>query len=149
MVNSIINATLQIGINKNILIIATIGINPNSNTINFFLNKSLNIISINQLFQKNLALSLRLIKEFKIELPELFGININDIEYNYKKETKLVRYNREFILLDTKQYILKNLFNNSNHKSNYHVLNKYVIKDENNDKNKDEEENALNEKRKK
>jgi hypothetical protein len=148
LINSRINGTLQIGINKNILTILTIELNPNTNRINCFLNKNLNIISINQNFHKNLSLSLALIKEFKIKLPELFGIDINDIDNNYKNEMKLIRNEREYITLDTNEYILKNIFNNKNKNSNYHVMNKYIIKNEDNDKDKDEEEIALKEKEK-
>ena len=148
LIHSRINGTLQIGINQNILIILTIELNPNINKINFFLNKNLNIISINQNFHKNLSLSLALIKEFKIELPDLFGINVNDIDNNYKNEMKLIKNEREYITLDTNEYILKNIFNNPSQNRNYHVLNKYIIKNENNDKDKDEEEIALKDKEK-
>ena len=146
MINSRINSTLQIGINKNILTISIIEINKNNNELNFFLNKSLNIISINQNFSKSLSLSLPLIKEFKIELSDLFGLKINDIAYYYKKEIKEIRNIREYIILDTKQYILKNLFNNQKLNTNYHIINKYIIKDDNNDSDKDEEDSALKEK---
>ena len=127
MIDSQINSTLQIGIHKNILIIATIEINQKNKEIQFYLNKNLNIISINKNFQDNFYLSLALINEFKIELKEIFGIDINDIETNFKKYIKKIRKIREYKILDTKEYILKNLFKNKNQNNNYHINNKYLI----------------------
>ena len=148
MINSKINATLQIGINQNILIISTIEINQKSNEITFYLNNNLNIISINQNFKKNISLSLALIKEFNIELRELFGININDINNSFKKELTKIRNIKEYMVLDTKEYILKNLFKHQNQNNNFHIIHKYIINDENNDSDEDEEEKVLKEKEK-
>ena len=128
MIDAKINSTLQIGINQNILTIVTIEINPKSNEISFYLNKNLNIISINQNFQKNLCFSLALIKEFKMEIKDLFGIDINDIDKRYKKEIKKVKNIKEYMLLDTKEYILKNLFKHQNQNNKFHIMNKYIIK---------------------
>jgi hypothetical protein len=111
MIDSKINSTLHIGINKNILIMAMIELDTKNEEISFFLNKNLNIISINQNFHKQLSLSLALIKEFNLELKELFGIDSNDIDKNYKNEMIKIKKIREYIILDTKEYILKNIFN--------------------------------------
>ena len=88
MINSIINSILEIGVNKNILMIVTVQLETNNKSILFYANKNLNIISINKNFHDRLYLSLALIKEFKIEVKELFGIDIYDIDKNYKKENK-------------------------------------------------------------
>ena len=140
MIESKINSTLQIGINKNILIIVTIEINPKSDEIQFYLNKNLNIISINKNFQDIFYLSLALIKEFKIELKELFGIDINDIDKSFKKDLQKIRKIREYKILDTKEYILKNLFKNKNQNNNYYINSKYIV-NENKDKDEPDDEN--------
>ena len=129
MINSRNNATLQIGINKNILMIISAQIESKTNDIIFYANKNLNIISINKNFQDNFSLSLALIKEFKIEVKELFGIDLYNIENNYKKEINVIRDNKDYKILDTKEYILKNLFKQQNQNSAYHINNKYIIKD--------------------
>ena len=152
MINSKMNSTLQIGINKNILIITTVEINQNNNEIRFYANKNLYIVSINKNFQDYLSLSLALIKEFKIELKDLFGIDDIDININSKKELKKIKQIKEYKILDTKEYILKNLFKTTNQNSNYHINNKY-INNESNDKeselDNDEEEILLKDKKKK
>ena len=150
MIDSKMNCTLQIGINKNILIISNLEINKNNDN-RFFVNKNLYIISINKNFQENLYLSLDLIKEFKIELKDLFGIDEKSIYTNYKKEMKKIKNIREYKILDTKEYILQNLFKNQNQNSNYYIVNKY-INDKSDEKlleEDNEKENLLKEKRKK
>ena len=128
MINTNISSTLQIGINKNILMIATVELEEKSKEILFYANKNLNIISINKNFYYSLSLSLDLIKEFKIEAKELFGIDLNDIDKKYKKEIKMIKNIKDFKILDPKEYILKNLFKYQNQNSNYHINNKYIIK---------------------
>ena len=51
MIKAKIHSTLQIGINKNILIISIIEINQKNKEICFYANNSLNIISINKNFE--------------------------------------------------------------------------------------------------
>ena len=128
MINSKIFSTLQIGINKNILIISIIEINQKNKEICFYANNSLNIISINRNFENFFFLSLSLIQELKLELNDLFGININDIRYNYLREVKKARNIRELMTLNTNEYILKNLFKNKNQNNTYYILNKFIIK---------------------
>ena len=140
MINSKINSTLQIGINKNILMIVTIELEQKNKEILFYANKNLNIISINKCFYDNFSLSLALINEFKIEISQLFGINSNDIENNYKKEMKYIRNIKDFKILDSKEYILKNLFKHQNQNSTYHINNKYIINDNSDDSDKENEE---------
>ena len=147
MTNSIINSILEIGINKNILMIVTVEPEEEKNIL-FYANKNLNIISINKKFHNNLNLSLALIKEFNIEVKELFGIDIYDIDKNYKKEIKNIRNIKEFKILDPKEYIIKNLFKHQNQNNNYHIINKYIINDDNDTSDIDNEERALKEKEK-
>ena len=148
MIYSKINAVFQIGINKNILIIATAEMNRKYKEICFYTNSNLNIISINRNFEDNLFLSLRLIKELQIDLKELFGISVNDIRYNYHQETIKAKNIREYKALDTKEYILKNLFNRKYQNNNYYIPNKYIINDneEESDRDDDNEIKILKEK---
>ena len=142
MIKTKMNSAFQFGINKNILIISVLEINPNYNKINFLSDKNLNIISINHFFQKHLFLSLSLIKEFKIELKDLFEIGLDYIYKNYKKQIKKVKALREYKLLDTREYILKNLF--EQHTQNYyHINNKYKINDDSDEDIENEEEKVL------
>ena len=143
MINAKINSTMQLGVNKNILMIVTVETNQKNKEIWFYLNKNLNIISINKNFQDNLFLSLSLIKEFKIELKELFGIDINDINKNYKRELKKIKYIREYKIMDTREYILKNLFKLQNQNNYFHIINKYVINESSDESDKDNEEEKM------
>ena len=140
MINAKINSTMQLGINKNILMIVTVETNQKNKEICFYSNKNLNIISVNKNFQDNLFLSLALIKEFKIELKELFGIDINDINKNYKRELKKIKNIKEYKIMDTREYILKNLFKHQNQNNYYHIINKYVLNESDDDSDKDNEE---------
>ena len=143
MINAKISSTLQIGLNKNILMIVTVEISQKSKEIIFYLNKNLNIISINKNFQDNIYLTLALIKEFKIELKDLFGIDINDINKNYKKVLKKLKNIKEYKILDTREYILKNLFKHQNQNNFYHIINRYVINESDNDSDKETEEKKI------
>ena len=143
MISAKINSTLQLGINKNILMIVTIETNQKNKEICFYSNKNLNIISINKNFQDNIFLSLPLIKEFKIELKELFGIDINDINKIYKRELKKLKNLREYKIMDTREYVLKNLFKHPNQNNYYHIINKYVINDSSDESDKDNEEEKM------
>ena len=150
-----LNSTFQIGINKNILMLSSIEVDIRKNIMKFYTNKNLKIISINKLFEEKLSMSLPLIREFNIELKDLFGITLEDINYNYKKEFQKVRSIKEFKVLDTREYVLKNLFKKKGMNYNYHILSKYIIndKDENlldkdNEKEKILKENTINSKNK-
>ena len=90
-------------------------------------------------------LSLSLIQELKLELNNLFGININDIRNNFCKEVKKAKNIRELMTLNTNEYILKNLFKNKNINNNYYILNKFIVKNEELDV-ENEEEKLLKEK---
>lgn len=128
-----LNSTFQIGLNKNILMLSSIEINTGKTPMKFYTNKNLKIISINKIFEEKLSMSLPLIREFGIELKDLFGITLDDINYNYKKDLKKVRSIKEFKVLDTREYVLKNLFKKKGMNNNYHILSKYVLNDKDND----------------
>ena len=106
----ILNSTFQMGMNKNILMLSSVEINTGKNAMKFYANKNLKIISVNKTFEEKLQMTLPLIREFNIELKDLFGISLEDINYNYKKEFQKVRSIKEFKVLDTREYALKNLF---------------------------------------
>ena len=148
-----LNSTFQIGLNKNILMLSSIEIDKGKNIMKFYLNRNLKIISINKNFEDKLFISLALIREFNIELKDLFGINMNDINYNYRKELKKIRSIKEFKVLDTREYVLKNLFKKKGMNNNYHIISKYIINDKDdeiNDKDNERErilkENPINHK---
>ena len=130
MIKTKMNSTFQLGVNKNILIISVLEINQKNKEINIFSDKNLNVISINHHFEEQLSLSLSLIKEFKIELKDLFGISIDFINKIYKKEIKKVKDLREYKILDTREYVLKNLFEQHKQINYYHISNKYKIDDD-------------------
>ena len=139
-----LNSTFQIGINKNILMLSSIEIDIRKNVMKFYTNKNLKIISINKIFEEKLSMSLPLIREFSIELKDLFGITLEDINYNYKKEFQKVRSIKEFKVLDTREYVLKNLFKKKGMNHNYHILSKYIINDKEDDfMNKDSEKEKI------
>ena len=123
------NSTFQIGLNKNILMISSIEIDKGKNTMKFYANKNLKIISVNKTFEERLSISLALIKEFNLELKDLFGITLEDMNDNYKKEMKKIKNIKEFQILDTREYILKNLFKKKSMNNNYHIISKYIIND--------------------
>ena len=124
-----LNSIFQIGMNKNILMLSSIEIINTRNTMKFYVNKNLKIISVNKHFEDKLSISLPLIREFNIELKDLFGITMDDININYKTEIKKVKSIREFKVLDTREYVLKNLFKKKGMNSSYHILSKYIIDD--------------------
>ena len=124
-----LNSIFQIGMNKNILMLCSVEIINTKNIMKFYSNKNLKIISINKIFEERLSISLPLIREFNIELKDLFGITLEDINYNYKKEFKKIRSIKDFKVLDTREYVLKNLFRKKGMNSNYHILSRYVIND--------------------
>ena len=145
MVKTTINSTLQIGINKNILVICILDINKNKD-ICLLIDKDSKIISINNNFLEEMSLSLPLIEEFKLELKDIFGIDILNIQKKYKKEIKKVKIIRDFKILDTNEYILKNLFKYQKQNNYYHINNKYIIREDNDDITENEEEKILKEK---
>ena len=124
-----LNSTFQIGLNKNILMLSSIEIDKNKNIMKFYTNRNLKIISINKNFEDKLFMSLALIREFNIELKDLFGINMDDINRSYRKELKKIRSIKEFKILDTREYVLKNLFRKKGMNNNYHIISKYIIND--------------------
>ena len=128
-----LNSTFQIGLNKNILMLSSIEIDKGKNIMKFYLNRNLKIVSINKNFEDKLFMSLALIREFNIELKDLFGISMDDINNSYKKEFKKIRSIKEFKVLDTREYILKNLFKKKGMNNNYHIISKYIINDKDDD----------------
>ena len=149
MYDMILNSTFQMGMNKNILMLSSVEINTGKNAMKFYANKNLKIISVNKTFEEKLQMTLPLIREFNIELKDLFGISLEDINYNYKKEFQKVRSIKEFKVLDTREYALKNLFKKKGMMNNYHILSKYVLNDRENDfiDKDNEKEKILNENR--
>ena len=142
MIKTKMDSTLQIGINKNILIICIFQ-NERNNEMYFYTDKNLKIISINNHFLDGICLSLPLIEEFKIELKDIFGIDIFLINNLYKKEFKKIKKIRENKLLDTKEYILKNLFKYDNQNNTYTIHNNMIINDDSNDYDSENEEKAF------
>ena len=147
MINTKMNSTLQIGVNKNILIICVIELLHGNKNMFLYTDKNLKIISINDLFEEGISLSLPLIEEFQIELKDIFGIDVICLHKFYKKEIKKVKKSKEFKILNTKEYILRNLFNYQN-QNNYHISNKFYIKNDSDESEKEEEEKVkLNQKK--
>ena len=147
MINTKMNSTLQIGVNKNILIICVIELLHGNKNMFLYTDKNLKIISINDYFDEGISLSLPLIEEFQIELKDIFGIDIICLHKFYKKEIKKAKKLREFKILDTREYILRNLFKYQN-QNNYHINNKFYIKNDSDDSEKEEEEKVkLNQKK--
>ena len=128
-----LNITFQIGLYKNILYLCALEIDKNKNIMKFYANRNLKILSINKNFEEKLSISLALIREFNIEIKDIFGINMDDINTNYQKDIKKIRSMREFKILDTKEYILKNLFRKKGTIYNYHIVNKYIVDDKEED----------------
>ena len=150
-----LNSTFQIGFNKNILMLCSLDIDRTTNSILFYLNRNLKIISINKNFEDKFTLTLPLIKEFKLDIVDIFGVDNEAILSNYKKETKKIRSLREYKILDTNEYFAKNLFKKKDFTKNYHILSKYIIKekeeefiDKDNEHENFLEENNINEKQK-
>ena len=144
----IMNSSIQIGINKNILIICLIEIKTRNKDIYLYANKNLDIISVNQSFKDNLCLSLNLIEELKIEIKDLFGIDIKKIHKNYKKELLQLKNIKEYKTMNTTEYVIKNLFKYSNQNNNFHIINKLILNDDssdNSDKEFNEKEKFINE----
>ena len=144
MVYSKVNSIFQIGINKNILIISNIEINKNHQEICFYANCDLSIISINKNFENALFLSFPLIKELNIELKELFGISLNEIRKDYYKESIKIKKIKELKVLDTKEYVLKNLFKSKNQNTNFYISNKFILSDNEEDSDNDNDNEKKN-----
>ena len=152
MIECIMNSTFQIGLNKNILVICVIQLNENNNEVFFFINKNLEIISISQTFYEKFNISLGLIDEFKIELKDLFDIYKHNINKKYKKEFEKVKEIKQYIQLDPKEYVLKNIFKAKNAKENflnYHdnILNEMNQNEEEEEDNEEEEKTQLKSKK--
>ena len=142
MIDSFVNSTFQIGLNKNILIICIIQLNEKNNEIAFLSNKNLEIISINESFDKKFNLSLALIEELKMEIKDIFDIHEYNILYKYKKEFEKIRQIKQYIQLDPKEYVLKNIFKQKNVKDNYKFMEDIILikNQENNGEQSEEEE---------
>lgn len=145
LVDAIVNSTFQIGLNKNILIICLIQLNEKDNDIICLLNKNLEIISINESFDKKFNLSLSLIEELKIEIKDIFDIHEHNIYHKYKKEYEKIREIKQYIQLDPKEYVLKNIFKQKSVKDNYRFTEDILVnkKENNEEQSEDEEENKL------
>ena len=147
MIKTKLNTNIQIGINKNILVICILDIKKNKDMY-LYTDKDLKIISINKNFLEKISLSLPLIEEFKLELKDIFGIDISNIHKKFKKEIKKVKVIKETKILDTNEYILKNLFKYQKQNNYFHINNKYIILENNNNNTENEEEKILKEKNK-
>ena len=139
MVDCILDSTFQIGLNKNILIVCVVQLAEKSNDITFITNKNFQIISINDAFFNKFNLSLALIEEFKIEIKDLFDIYRNNIIKKYKKELDKLKEIKQYIQLDPKEYVLKNIFKQKKSKDNYRFMDD-VISDKKDDENQDEDD---------
>ena len=139
MIESTNNSTFQIGLNKNILIISIIKLNEESNQIIFLANKNFEIISINNIFEQKLHLSLPLIEEFKLEINDLFDINKKNIVKKYKKEFGRLDDLRKYINLDPKETILRNIFKRKYIKENCLYMNEFDNLDISNENEEDDE----------
>ena len=140
------SSTFQIGINKNILIVGQLQIDEENKTVKFLANKNMEIISINQYFENKFNLSLPLIEEFRIEIKDLFDVSKKLLFKKFKKEIKQIKKIRQFIQLDPKEYILKNIFKQKNTKETYKFNDENIFtieKKEDNDDNNDEDYNKL------
>ena len=146
LIDALFNSTFQIGLNKNILIICIIQLNEKNYDITFLSNKNLEIISINEFFDKKFNLSLSLIEELKIEIKDIFDIHEHNIYNKYKKEYDKIREIRQYIHLDPKEYVLRNIFKQKNVKDNYRFTEDIILmntKENNGEQNEDEENNKL------
>ena len=137
MVENTMDSTFQVGINKNILIICKTQLDEENKSISFFANKNFEIISINQNFENKLNLSLPLIEEFKFEIKDLFDISKKNIMSKFINEIKNMKHIRQFIQLDPREYILKNLFKTKSIKENYKFSDDIIFKTEIADENKE------------
>ena len=96
------------------------------------------------MYENALFLSFPLIKELKIELKELFGISVNEIRKDYYKESIKIKKIKELKVLDTKEYILKNLFKTKNQNTNYYISNKFILSDNEEDSDNDNDNEKIN-----
>ena len=147
LVPHLMNSSFQIGINKNILILCQSQIDEDNKSIIFLVNKNMEIISINQNFENRFNLSLPLIEEFKFEIKDLFDVSKDVITKKFNRELIKLKYIKQFIQLDPKEYILKSLFKSKNIKELYKFNDDIIFKNEQTDdlpnKNNDSEKNKL------
>ena len=145
MIDCIIDSTFQIGLNKNILIVCLIQLPKKTNEINFLTNKNFKILSINEAFYNKFNLSLALIEEFKFGIKDLFNISKHNIAKKYKKEFEKLKEIRQYIQLDPKEYVLKNIFRQKKSKDNYRFNDDIIIgnKKDNEYQNEDNENEPL------
>ena len=141
LVSTLMSSTFQIGINKNILILCQCQLDEDNKSITFLANKNMEIISINQNFENKFNLSLPLIEEFKVEIKDLFDINKKAMMNKFIKEIKKIKLIKQFIQLDPKEYILKNIFKSKIIRENYKfsddiIFRSEVTKDTDNENNK-------------
>ena len=126
MIESKMDSIFQFGINKNIIINCIINIKEKSNKIKFLANKNFEIISITHSFENKFNLSLDLINEFKIEIKNLFDISLENIHQKYEKELKRINKIRQFLHLDPKEYLVKNIFKQKKIKDSFlYIQNEY------------------------
>ena len=138
MVSNLLSSSFQIGINKNILILCQCQLEEDNKAVRFLANKNMEIISINQNFENKFNLSLALIDEFKFEVKDLFDITKNLMMKKFKKEIVKIKQTRQFIQIDPKEYILKNIFKSKNNKEIYKFSEDIIFK---NDKNEEFQDN--------
>ena len=139
MISSRFSSTFQIGINKNILILCQTQIDEDNKAIRFFANKNLEIISINQNFENKFNLSLPLIEEFKFEIKDLFDLTKKVVMRKFAKEIIKVKQIKQYIQLDPKEYILKNLFQSKNSREIYKFSEDIIFSNEKVEDNKEED----------
>ena len=140
MIDCILEGTFQIGLNKNILIVCVIQLAEKSNDISFIANKNFQIISINDAFFNKFNLSLALIEEFNIEIKDLFDIYRNNIIKKYRKELEKLKEIKQYIQLDPKEYVLKNIFKQKKSKDNYRFMDDAILDNKKDDENQDEDD---------
>ena len=145
MVSNRLSSSFQIGINKNILILCQCQLEEDNKAVRFLANKNFEIISINPNFENKFNLSLALIDEFKFEIKDLFDLTKNVLMKKFKKEIVKIKQMRQFIQIDPKEYILKNIFQSKNNKEIYKFSEDIIFKNEKNDEfqDNDNEKNKL------
>ena len=145
MVSNRINSSFQIGINKNILILCQCQLDEENKAVRFLANKNMEIISINQNFENKFNLSLPLIEEFKFEIKDLFDLTKNTVMKKFKKEIVQIKQIRQFIQIDPREYIVKNLFKQKNSREIYKFNDDIIFKYDKNEESQeiDNEKNKL------
>ena len=110
MIDCKADATLQIGLNRNMLIIASIILEEKTVDKTFFTNENFKLISINQNFEDALSITLPLIQEFNLGICDLFNISEKDLEDKFIKEINIVKKMKKFQFYDGREHIIRNVF---------------------------------------